>query len=467
MNYAALAPVGKSTSLVLDTVRRAKDPERKMFGYRRSYMVWAYLNVFVCMLMTVLKFREGLQGFGWMLDYMIPMSCFLQIIAGVGLFKLAVRVPFAVVAILIFYAYAIFDGILINKDIGRTLFLTMGWQTTHLLAYLMVGLSLIQAVYCGAEIRKWVKWTIIVFYGFSGLVGIMQLLGVGWALNTFQTKVEMVIFRPIGTTDYPSQLGFEGFAGLILLGGPIIHRNLSKFEWAGILFFAFVILAAQYRSMYYAGLVVGLLPIVYLQFRRSKNIGLAISAVLAAGVTIPLILFPSKFEYGLRPAANDPALLARQESWKQLQPIIAARPMTGIGPDPNLMVTSNMFHVDKWSSTVLDNYYITTYACFGYLGLVIVATIYLTILGGCILRASGDSPVVKEWAFIAVVSTFSVLLLSLTGNSIVYQPVGFFYTMVLALGSLTWQEELEVNRVSGIVVAIRKVLRRPMRLLGI
>lgn len=463
----ALRKDGLDLSLVMDSVRRAKDPERKMFGYRRAFMIWAYLNSVLCMFMTVLLFRQALSGFGWILDYVIPLSCFLQLLAGVALFKIPVRVPFAAVAILVFYAYAIFDGILINKDIGRTLFLTMGWQTSHLIDYLMVGLGTIQAVYCGEEVRKWIRVTIIVFYGFSGLIGLMQLANIGWARNVFTTNLEMSIFRPVGTTDYPSQLGFQGFAGMILCGAPIVHRNLKVKEWIGVLFFALVILSAQYRSMYYAGLVIGLTPIMYFQFRRSKNLGVVFTTVMLAAITIPLILFPKKFEYGMRPAANDPALLARQEAWKQLQPIITARPMTGIGPDPNLMINSRMLKVDKWSSTVLDNYYITIFACFGYLGLILVAIIFLTILGGCVLRAAGDSPHVKEWSFIAIVSTFSILALSLTGNSIIYQPVGFYYALILGLGALTWKEELDSNRVTGIVVAIRKLLRRPLRKLGV
>lgn len=464
---AELVPKTHAQSLVLDTLRRAKDPERKMFGYRRAYMIWAFINFVVCMLMTVLKFRQVLQGFGWMLDYMVPFSCLTQIIAGFGLFKIPVRFPFAGVGVLILFAYTIFDGILINKDIGRTLFLTLGWQTSHLAVYLMAGLAIIQAVYCGPEIRKWMKVTILLFYGFSGIIGILQLANVGWALSTFQTAIEMAIFRPIGTTDYPSQLGFEGFAGLILCGAPIVNRNLKVYEWMGVGFFALVILVAQYRSMYYAGLIVGLTPIAYFQFKRSKNLGVAMGVIMMACITVPLILFPKKFEYGLRPAANDPALLARQESWKQLQPIIKARPMTGIGPDPNLMLSSNLAKVDKWSTTSLDNYYITMYACYGYIGLSIVACIFLTILGGCVLRASSDSPPTREWAFVATVTTMSVLTLSLTGNSVVYPPVGFFLTFVLALGTYTWREELEVNQVSGLIIAVRKLLRRPLRLLGL
>ncbi len=467
LDIPAILPKTGTPGLVFDSVRRAKDPERKMFGFRRAFMIWAYINALVCMLITVLKFQQAMSGFGWMLEYMVPVSCFLQMFAGLALFKIPVRVPFAAVFVLLFYAYAIFDGILINKDIGRTLFLTMGWQTSHLLNYLLLGLAVMQAVYCGPEIRKWLKFTIILFFGFSGIIGMMQLVGVHWALSTFTTNQEMSIFRPVGTTDYPSQLGFEGFAGLILMGAPIVNRNLKWTEWCGIMFFATVILCAQYRSMYYAGLVVGLTPILYFQYKRSKNLGMAFTVVLLACLTVPLILFPKKFEYGLRPAANDPALLARQIAWKQLQPIIQVRPMTGIGADPNLMLGTNQMKVDKWSSTVLDNYYITTFACFGYLGLIIIGFIFMTVIGGCVLRAAGDSPAAREWALIAVVSTFSILALSLTGNSLVYAPVGYYYAIILGLGAATWKEELDSNKVSDIIVAIRKVLRRPLRLLGV
>ena len=463
----ATLPGVEKPGFVIDTIRRAKDPERKMFGLRKAFMVWAYLNSLMCMFMTVLLFRQSLAGFGWVLDYVIPLSCLIQLIVGLGLFKIQVRVPFAAVLVIVFYAYVIFDGILINKDIGRTLFLTLGWQTSHLVAYLMIALSISQAVYCGPEIRTWIKNTIILFFGFSGVIALMQLLGVNWALTQFTTNLEMVIFRPIGTTDYPSQLGFEGFAGMVLIGAPIVNRNLKWNEWVGVLFFAIIILIAQYRSMYYAGLLVGLSPIIYLQYKRSKNLGMVFTVVILACLTVPLILFPKKFEYGLRPAANDPALVARQESWKQLQPIIRARPMTGIGPDPNLMLSSGLMKVDKWSSSSLDNYYITIFACFGYIGLVIVGITFLTIIGGCVLRAAGDSPATREWSFIALVTTFSILALSLTGNSLVYPPVGFFFAMVLGIGALTWSEELEANKVGDFIIALRKVLRNPLRLLGV
>ncbi|MEI8282034.1 MAG: O-antigen ligase family protein, partial [Armatimonadota bacterium] len=463
----AALPDAAAPNFVFDSVSRAKDPDRKMFGFRRAFMIWAYLNAFVCMLITVLKFNQAVAGFGWMLEYIVPTSCFLQLLTGIALFKIPVRVPFAAVFVLIFYAYAIFDGILINKDIGRTLLLTMGWQTSHLVNYLMVGLAIIQAVYCGPEIRKWIKTTILIFFGFSGFIGMMQLLGVGWALHTFTTNLEMSIFRPVGTTDYPSQLGFEGFAGMILCGAPIINRNLKWQEWLGVLGFATVILCAQYRSMYYAGLVVGLSPIIYFQYRRNKNLGMVFTVVILASLSVPLILFPKKFEYGLRPAANDPALLARQEAWKQLQPIIRVRPMTGIGADPNLMMGTNSMKVDKWSSVVLDNYYITTFACFGYLGLIVVAITFMTIVAGCVLRAARDSLAAREWAFIGIVTTISILALSLTGNSLIYSPVGFYYALVLGLGAATWREELDSSKVSDIIIALRKVLRRPLRLLGV
>ncbi|MEI7985016.1 MAG: O-antigen ligase family protein [Armatimonadota bacterium] len=463
----AVLPYSAAPNFVIDTVRRAKDPDRKMFGLRKSFMIWAYLNALLCMFMTVLLFRQVMSGFGWILDYVVPLSCFLQLLAGIALFKIPVRVPFAAVCVLVFYAYAIFNGILINRDIGRTLFLTMGWQTSHLVDYLMVGLGVMQAVYCGPEVRKWIKNTIIVFFGFSGLVGLMQLANIGWALNTFKTPVEMSIFRPVGTTDYPSQLGFEGFAGIMLFGAPIINRNLKWQEWLGVLFFALVILGAQYRTMYYAGLVVALTPILYLQFRRNKNLGVAFSVVVLASITIPLLLFPKKFEYGLRPAANDPALMARQLAWQQLEPILETRPMTGIGPDPNLMLSSGLMKVDKWSHTVLDNYYITVYACFGYIGLLIVGITFLTIAGGCILRAASNSPAAREWSFIAIVSTVSILALSLTGNSLVYPPVGFFYALILGLGAATWKEELDANMVGDTIIALRKVMRKPLRLLGV
>lgn len=463
--FAGTIATGEGNT-VLESILRAKDPERKMFGYRRGFQVWSMINVVLALCLTVQKFSGIVAGFGWMMDYLIPLSCVFQLLAGYSLFRIPIRFHITGLILILYYAYTIFNGIVINKDLGRPVETSLGWQTTHIVCYLAVSLSISQAVYCGEEFRTWLKTAILISFGVSGFIGLMQLAGVGWFRTTFNIDLDQAIYRPLGTTDYPSQLGFQGFAGMILCGAPIVRRNLKVWEWIGVIGFTLVILAAQYRTMYYAGIVVGLTPIIFFQFRRSVNLGIALSIVVAIGITIPLILFPKKFEYGLRPAANDPALQARQNSWKQLEPILKERPLTGIGVDATLMLGTKNTRQDKWSKTILDNLYVTIYACYGVVGLCFFATIFSFIGCSILLRMSSTSPMVYEWGLIAVATTISILLVSLTGNSVILATVGYFYAFILGAGALTWKEEVLDAPVSDLVVAMRRTAQRAFRVFG-
>ncbi|HLP00373.1 MAG TPA: O-antigen ligase family protein [Fimbriimonas sp.] len=451
---------------MLEAILKAKDPNRKMYGFRRGFQVWAMLNVILCLLITVQKFGTAVGGFGWAMDYLIPISCIFQLLSGYSLFRIPVRFHVTGLILVMYYCYTIFNAMIVNRDIGRPVETSLGWQTTHVLCYLAVSLSISQAVYCGEEFRKWLKVAILLFFGFSGMVGFAQLAGIGWVKTMFQTDLVQTIYRPLGTTDYPSQLGFQGFAGMILCGAPIVRRNLKPIEWAGVIFFTLVILCAQYRTMYYAGIVVGLGPIMFFQFRRSVNMGIALSTVVAIGITIPLILFPQKFEYGLRPAANDPALQARQDSWKQLQPILKERPLTGIGADATLMLGTKNIRQDKWSKTVLDNLYVTIYACYGVIGLCFLTAIFVFIGASVLMRMSSTSASVYEWGIVGAISLTSILLVSLTGNSVILATVGYYFAFVLGAGALTWKEEVLNAPVSDLIVAVRKSAQRAFTLFG-
>ena len=442
---------------VFEKIARSKDPANRMYSSKKGLMLWGLFNAVFAILFTIVKLRGFIGGFAWTIDFVLPVSCLLHVMSGALLFKLPIRFTITGFVCIVFYAWMLVSGLLVNHDIGRTLLNTMGWQTIFLLNYITLALSLDQTVYCGPEIRTWVKRALLIVMGISGLVGVAQLLGVGFARRFFESMDNTGMFRPSGATDYPSQLGFQGFAGMLLCAAPIIRRDLKWIEWLGFGFFGMVLLIAQYRSMYYAGFLTGFVPIMVFQFKRNKTTGMVILMTIISALIIPIILFPKKFEYGLRPATNDPALMARQQSWRQIEPILSVRPWTGIGADPNLMLSAQIAATDKWSSTSLDNFYFMVATCFGYTGAILTAIILLLLLGGISMRLAQSEGEAKEWSFMSLMCLICILLFSLTGNTLVYQPVGFFFTCCLGLSSLTWREELSVSKVTGILVSIRRI----------
>lgn len=445
-----------SHSLVFESIARAKDPARKMFGARTGMILWGLFNVGYATFFTIARFRGFFGGFGWAIDFFLPITCLMHILAGSAFFKLPIRMTVAAFFSLLLFCWILATGVLVHADYGRTLGNTIGWQAIFVLNYVLLLLSLDQTIYLGPESRKWVRWIVLAVLAFSGLVGMAQLVGIGAARRFFESMENTGLFRPNGTTDYPSQLGFQGFAGMIVCGAPLVRRDLKWIEWAAVGFFGMILLVAQYRSLYYAGFVTGFLPLIYLQFRRNKSTGVVIITCLIAALAVPIMLFPKKFEYGMRGASNDPALQARQEAWKQIGPILEARPYTGIGADPNLMLSAGINQPDKWSALSLDNFYFMIITCFGIVGAVITFILLILMMGGLVHRLNQASGEVKEWRFMAVWTLLCILIFSLTGNSFVYHVVGFFFVAIVAAGSYTWKEELEQANSEGLWLGVRK-----------
>lgn len=453
---SADSPV-KMPDSVFESLARAKNPARRMYGSRTAFIAWGICNILFAIFFTIIRARNLLGGFGWTLDFFLPVSCLLHVFSGSLLFKLPIRFSIAGFLCALFLAWVLITGILVNSGFGRSLVFSIGWTSNFALNYLALYLSLEQTLYCGPEIRKWVRWTLIVIMGLSGLVGIGQLAGIGFLRGFFLSMDNAGPFRPNGFTDYPSQLGFQGLAGMALCAAPVIRRDLKWYEWAAFGFFGLVMLAAQYRSMYYAGFIGVFLPIMFFQFKRNRGTAMVILTCIVACLMVPLILFPKKFEYGLRGAKNDAALQARQISWGQVEPILAVRPWTGIGPDLNLMLSPDVKPVDKWAKTPMDNLYLMVLACFGYTGAIIVGTMLLLLLGGILMRISQAKGEAKEWGFMAMMGLVSILLFSLSGNSFMYHPVGFFFVAAVSMSALTWREELENPSVESLVIRLRKI----------
>ncbi len=447
-----------------------RDVAKQTFGYGKWFVGWSYFNVLYSLLMTTTLHTRWFIGSGWLLTPAVILSCLLQVALGNSLFKLPTRVPWTVFGLFLFYAYAMTTGMMANAGIAREVQHSLGWATMCLLFYAATSLSVIQATFISEKYRELVKWTVIFVAVASGLVGLAQNFNI-FNLRSFFPGLEKQpdgIYRPTGLTDYPSQLGFQGMMGMAILGAPLYFRNLKWWEWGGVCFFALVILSAQYRSMYYAGIGLCLVSFGYMIFRRDRPQSMIFALVAVCLVALPLVAFPSKFAYGLRGAKDDPALRARQLAWKEAEPAQMIRPLTGIGPDPSLILaTGNAINGDKYSTTAIDNLYITTRTCYGWVGVALAGFFVITTFGGLLYRLLLGSRVAASWAVASLLTSCSILIFSLTGNSVVYTSVGCTSALVFSLTSPTWREDAEAATLTDQFIRLRTTLAKGLRNFGI
>jgi hypothetical protein len=449
---------------VASSIYRAKDPAQRMFQQRNAVSIWACFNIVICAIQSLDKAAMTLfLGFTWLVDDLLLLSSVLQLLVGNRLFRLPVRISYASLAVFIFYFWTLISSFLVNIDIGRSMSRSVTWYGVFPVIYLAVAMGVDQATYCNDKPRAIFKISYLFVAFASGAIGIMQWLGIGWAQRFAVQNFEFSdTIRASGLTDYPSQLAFQAFIGMMLLAAPLVRRNLKVLEWLAIGFMVVVILAAQYRSMYYAGIGVGLSLIIWLQARRDKQIAITVTAVALLSVTILFILFPKKLEYGLRLQKNDPTLIVRQNAWKQMEPILKSRPLSGIGPDERLMLGPGKSE-DKWSYTVLDNLYITVITCYGYVGIFIFAMMMISIIAAVFWRFIMGRESAREIAFVGLGMIGCILLLSTTGNSLVYKPVGYGFACCLGCGGLTWKEELSQLGLADFRYQLRRIFGRARR----
>ncbi len=447
-----------------------RDVSKRTFGYGTWFVVWSFLHVLYALFMSTIYYDAYSQSFGWLVTPVVIISCLVQVALGNSLFRLPTRVPWTVFGLFLFYGYTLTSGVLANADFGRNLSNSIGWHTTCLLFYASTSLSVIQATYINERNREIVKWSILIVLVVSGLVGLLQNFNIGNARVVFigLEKQPPGLYRPIGLTNYPSQLGFQGMLGMAMLGSPLWFRNLKLWEWLGVAFFALVILCAQYRSMYYAGIGLCMLVFGYCLWRRDRGQSVVFLIVSISIIALPLIAFPNKFAYGLRGSQNDPALMARQLAWKEAEPAIILRPATGIGPDGSLFLATGMSRFpDKYSTTVIDNLYITVRICYGWIGVVLAGAFVITTFLGLMMRILLGSPAASAYAVVAVIVSVSILFFSLTGNSLVYTTVGCLAAIVFSLSSPTWREEAEQMQLTDQFVRFRVAVANGLRKLGI
>ena len=447
-----------------------RDVAKLTFGYGNWFVAWSYLHVLYALLMSSVFYDRYSKGYGWAVTPLVMLSCVAQVVLGNARFRLPTRLPWTVFGLFLYFAYTLVSGILANSDIGRNLTNSVGWATICLVFYGVLSLSVMQATHISERNREVVKWMILVSLVLSGLVGLAQNFNIAGLRSTFAgLELQPVgVYRPTGLTNYPSQLGFQGVLGLAILGAPLMFRNLRWWEWLGISFFALVILSAQYRSMYYAGIGTCMVAFYYMIWRRDRPQSVIFALVSVCLIAIPLIAFPNRFAYGMRGAKDDPALMARQMAWHEAEPAMMLRPATGIGPDGNLLVaTGQAISPDRFSTTVLDNLYISVRTCYGWVGVVLASAFVLVTIGGLVLRVLLGSPQAAAWAVASLLISVSILFFSLTGNSLIYTTVGCMSAVVFSLTAPTWREEAEQSLMTDQFVRMRISFANGLRKLGI
>ncbi|MER3496027.1 MAG: hypothetical protein C4320_03990, partial [Armatimonadota bacterium] len=440
------SPVGGRT---LDQLRALRaDPSYRLGGAQKTLAFWAVGNAWFAIFLTVPpNFIVGV--YGWFIDFVLLLSCLLQFLVGSLLLKLPLRLPVAGVLITLFAVWGFVTTLLANAELGRELYSPIQYYTTWAFFFVMLYVSVDQGVYVSERTRRWIVIPWLGVLVFSAILALLQLAGFQFARDIGRDTLPTNMYRPNGLTDYTFALGAQSLIGAMLVGSWLLKRNLRWWEWSLVALFLVTILAAQYRSLYYTGIAVAAVAFFILQLRLSRPKAFTALIVFAASMVLPLVLFKDKFAYGLRGAENDPALMARYQSWRQLGPVLQERPFTGIGADQNLMIANNKANIDHWAGTVIDNFYRMVLICYGYIGFLLMLMAVTALVVGLFVKFdSARAAPVKVYTLTSLVLMVSLLGVSMTGNSFVYPSIGYSLALVLALGSATWREERETKLVS-------------------
>lgn len=444
---------------------RAFDPRYRLATMQKGMIAWAIFNAYFALIMTHIPGRV-FGHFGFVVDYTLLLSCLGQLAVGSLLLRLPIRLPVAGNLFALLMLWAVATTLWANGDLGRSLYGPMEYYVIWGFYPIFIYIAVDQGVYLSPNIRKIIVAPWLASLALSGIVAFGQIAGSGFARGLSPTQQFGEIFRPTGLTDYTFMLGLQGVFGIAIIGGQLKRRDLKLWEWAGVAFFALVILIAQYRSLYYTGILLTGLILLGIQFRRNRAKGIALGLAGVAGILVPLLLFPEKLAYGLRGADGDLALQARYDSWQQLGPILRARPLTGIGADANLMINSGIANIDHYAGTIIDNFYRMVLVCYGYMGGLLLVLVVGALVAGIFMRFdSTRAPEVKAYTLAGMIAMAALLGVSMTGNSFMYRQVNFQFAVLLALGASSWQERRLVEPVSPIVAWVRLLARTPLKIL--
>ncbi len=432
---------------------------------QRGMVGWTLFNAYFALLLTHIPYNR-IGGAGFFIDFVLLFSCLVQLLVGSLLLRLPLRLPVAGTFLAILMTWSGATTLFANGDIGRALYSPVQYYVLWGFFPIFIYTAVEMGVNLSPKIRKIIVVPWLLSLAISGLIGYLQVAGVGFALSLSPTGAFGDVFRPTGLTDYTFMLGMQGVFGVAIVGARLRERNLSVGEWVAVGFFMSVILVAQYRSLYYTGIALTAVIILVLQFKRDKRKGFVMTGLGVASILLPILLFPQKFTYGMRGSVNDPALQARYLSWEQLKPVLAARPFTGIGADQSLMISTGVAAIDKYSGTVIDNFYRMVLICYGYTGgLFMIVTLLAMGIGLFMRYDSSRAPEVKSYTIAGLIVFAAILGVSMTGNSFVYRQVSYSFAILLALGAPSWRERRLVDPVSPAIAWARTLARTPLRVL--
>ena len=406
---------------------------------RKTYEWWDIANGLFALGYCTLP----VTSFAFYIQYVLSLSCFLQFFFGVFKLRLPVRMPWTGVVVAILAVWTTITSVLMNGELGRS-FGTYVWDYHFhwLYHYLIFFMAMDFGHLTGSKVRPVFVNTLLGIYAFSGVIGILQVLHVPFALALSRSSAFGEIFRPTGLGNYSFELGYQGTVGMAIIGARLINRPLKVWEWLAVGYFASIILLAQYRTCYISGILfIGGILLV-LQIIRNAVIGVTVGIVGVATLALPVVLFPAKFAYGLRGIdLNDPTIVARELAGRQLQPILDSRPWTGIGADPNIMLGTGYHVFDKWGAIVMDNFYRMMLACFGYPGLALAILALTMMSAGLFFRTMDENPKVRELSFAALLIVGSIIIVNFSGNGPVYFTVGYPLIMMLVVSNRDSVEE--------------------------
>ncbi|MBL8059623.1 MAG: O-antigen ligase family protein [Chthonomonas sp.] len=220
------------------------------------------------------------------------------------------------------------------------------------------------------EYRKWFLNALLVLFGVSCGIGVLQFIKVPPALilqNIYNARIIELTADPnaygygsvraTGLASWPEWLAFQGILGWGIIGSRLLRRSLVPWEFVLASFFLFSALIAQSRVMY-VSLGVCTLTFLYMLIKRDPKFGKAYLTAFVVLMVGLVIVAGERLGYATQTnLATDTTLQYRQEiGWRQAYDIIEERPWTGIGPDDRLVWTLSRVIPDRYTQgTMIDN----------------------------------------------------------------------------------------------------------------
>lgn len=277
-------------------------------------------------------------------------------------------------------------------------------------------------VYIEPRARNWVLGMVVAAFSLSCLVGLLQFARFGPALSLSHLYTYKSIdfwdgtpgVRAVGLTWHPRALAFQAIVCLAVCMGRALEQRSRKGEVALLFTFSAALLATQARMTYF---VFAVLWAVFLLLLLRRNPRLAGGLVLAGALLLgaAVAIAPNKFGYALQShsTGKDASFQYRVDNaWSQLDPILEAKALTGIGPDQVMMFGTEPQDVDRWGGRALmESGYRLFLAMYGIPGLVLVCGVLLTAFASTlrVLAHRGPSP---ERRVVAMVVLASLLYLA-------------------------------------------------------